>query len=156
MSFRNSELWRTFIKEAFNVPVKLVKFCCMLHITRTYILDFAYVHTLFLSQIHIFQSKLVIYRLNIGWINISNWILQAPGPSMLPTLNLSGDILLVDRISPRFRKVAPGDIVLVVSPENPRKIITKRLTAMEDDIVTLSSVDPDNTDKCDTLVVCFY
>lgn len=53
MSFRNSELWRTFIKEAFNVPVKLVKFCCMLHITRTYILDFAYVHTLFLSQIHI-------------------------------------------------------------------------------------------------------
>lgn len=75
---------------------------------------------------------------------------------MLPTLNLSGDILLVDRISPRFRKVAPGDIVLVVSPENPRKIITKRLTAMEDDIVTLSSVDPDNTDKCDTLVVCFY
>ena len=81
--------------------------------------------------------------------------MQATGPSMLPTLNIEGDALLIDRISPRFRKVIPGDVVIVCSPENPRKLVTKRLIAKEDDSVTFL-VDPKNSDKCKTVVVCSH
>lgn len=79
-------------------------------------------------------------------------IASVPGPSMLPTIDISGDIVLVDRISHRFCKIVPGDIVIVASPENPRKVITKRLLAMEDDSVTFL-VDPKNSDKCETIMV---
>ncbi|KAL3635564.1 hypothetical protein CASFOL_020111 [Castilleja foliolosa] len=34
------------------------------------------------------------------------------GPSMLPTLNFSGDVLLVEKLSHRLGRVGPGDVVL--------------------------------------------
>ncbi|CAN6452988.1 unnamed protein product [Victoria cruziana] len=58
------------------------------------------------------------------------------GPSMLPTINLTGDILLVEKVSVRLDKIKRGDVVLVRSPENPRKIVTKRITGLEGDEVT--------------------
>ncbi|KAK9706928.1 hypothetical protein RND81_07G161400 [Saponaria officinalis] len=72
--------------------------------------------------------------------------------SMLPTMSISGDVILVDRLSPRFGEIVPGDIVIVRSPENPRKVITKRLIAREDDSVTFL-VDPKNSDQSKTVVV---
>ncbi|CAO2823426.1 unnamed protein product [Amaranthus hypochondriacus] len=110
--------WLSFVKEASSASMAIVKFYCVLHVTRTYLLD----------------------------------VSSAPGPSMIPTLNIEGDALLIDRISPRFRKVIPGDVVIVCSPENPRKLVTKRLIAKEDDSVTFL-VDPKNSDKCKTVVV---
>ncbi|XP_038882983.1 mitochondrial inner membrane protease subunit 1-like [Benincasa hispida] len=74
------------------------------------------------------------------------------GPSMLPTLNLTGDFILADRLSTRFGRVGVGDIVLVKSPENPRKVMAKRLMGMEGDSVTYV-VDPKNSDWCETVVV---
>ncbi|GMY37877.1 mitochondrial inner membrane protease subunit 1-like [Fagus crenata] len=76
----------------------------------------------------------------------------AYGPSMLPTFNLTGDLFLSERLSVWFGKVGPGDIVLVRSPENPRKVMAKRLLGMEADSVTYV-VDPKNSDKCETIVV---
>ncbi|KAK6134440.1 hypothetical protein DH2020_031819 [Rehmannia glutinosa] len=74
------------------------------------------------------------------------------GPSMLPTLNFTGDVLLVDKLSPMLGKVGPGDVVLVRSPENPRKTITKRIVGLEGDIVTFL-VDPGRSDLSHSLVV---
>ncbi|GMP73903.1 hypothetical protein CsSME_00031493 [Camellia sinensis var. sinensis] len=74
------------------------------------------------------------------------------GPSMLPTFSLTGDLILAERISTRFGKVVPGDIVLVRSSENPRKIVAKRVKGMEGDSVTYV-VDPNNSDRRDTFVV---
>ncbi|KAK9706929.1 hypothetical protein RND81_07G161400 [Saponaria officinalis] len=79
-------------------------------------------------------------------------IAYTPGASMLPTMSISGDVILVDRLSPRFGEIVPGDIVIVRSPENPRKVITKRLIAREDDSVTFL-VDPKNSDQSKTVVV---
>ncbi|KNA13536.1 hypothetical protein SOVF_115820 [Spinacia oleracea] len=79
-------------------------------------------------------------------------VASIPGPSMLPTLNITGNVVLVDRISPRFSKIAAGDIVIVGSPENPTKVITKRLIGVEDDSITYL-VDPKHTEKCNTVVV---
>lgn len=78
--------------------------------------------------------------------------LQAYGPSMLPTFNLTGDLFLAERLSPRFGKMRPGDIVLIRSPESPRKVIAKRLLGMEGDSVTYF-VDPKNSTRSETVVV---
>lgn len=100
------------------------------------------------------NSSMAFIRCVYGEL-FSSITLQAPVPSMIPTLNIEGDALLIDRISPWFRKVIPGDVVIVCSPENPRKLVTKRLIAKEDDSVTFL-VDPKNSDKCKTVVVCSH
>ncbi|KAJ8761298.1 hypothetical protein K2173_001354 [Erythroxylum novogranatense] len=74
------------------------------------------------------------------------------GPSMLPTLSLTGDLVLAERITPRLGKVGIGDVVLVRSPENPRKVVTKRVVGVEGDRVTYF-VDPKNSDRCQTILV---
>lgn len=72
---------------------------------------------------------------------------------MLPTLNLTGDVVLAEHVSTRLGKVGPGDVVVVRSPENPNKYVTKRILGMEGDKVTFS-VDPISSDSSKTLVVC--
>ncbi|KAF8413593.1 hypothetical protein HHK36_001585 [Tetracentron sinense] len=71
---------------------------------------------------------------------------------MIPTFSLTGELILAERISTRFGKVGSGDVVLVRSPENPRKIVTKRVVAMEGHRVTFL-VDPKNLDRSQTVVV---
>ncbi|XP_010552152.1 PREDICTED: mitochondrial inner membrane protease subunit 1 [Tarenaya hassleriana] len=63
------------------------------------------------------------------------------GPSMLPTLNLTGDVILAEHVSHRFGKVELGDVVLVRSPRDPRKMVTKRVLGLEGHRVTFSA-DP--------------
>ncbi|XWS16822.1 hypothetical protein CRYUN_Cryun33cG0013600 [Craigia yunnanensis] len=74
------------------------------------------------------------------------------GPSMLPTLNITGDVVLVEHLSHRTGKVGSGDLVLVRSPLDPRKTLTKRIVAMEDDKVTFS-LDPTRNYSSRSLVV---
>ncbi|XP_050140836.1 uncharacterized protein LOC126616766 [Malus sylvestris] len=67
------------------------------------------------------------------------------GPSMLPTLNISG-MLLSEHVSRRIGMVGSGDLVLVWSPTDPRKIVTKRVLGMQGDKVTYF-VDPKHSDR---------
>ena len=82
---------------------------------------------------------------------IIEW-LQAYGPSMVPTFNLTGDMFLAERLSIKFGKVGPKDFVLLRSPESPRKVMVKRLLGLESHSVTYV-VDPMKSDRCDTIVV---
>ncbi|KAK4342156.1 hypothetical protein RND71_037972 [Anisodus tanguticus] len=68
---------------------------------------------------------------------------------MLPTLNLTGDVLLAEHVSLLLNKVGPGDVVLVRSPENPRKTV---IVGMEGDTVTFLA-DPSRSDRYITLKV---
>jgi mitochondrial inner membrane protease subunit 1 len=74
------------------------------------------------------------------------------GPSMLPAMNLAGDVVAVDRVSVRLGRVEPGDVVLMISPEDPRKAVAKRVVGMGGDSVTYL-VDPGNSDATKTVVV---
>ncbi|GMP66164.1 hypothetical protein CsSME_00026634 [Camellia sinensis var. sinensis] len=89
-------------------------------------------------------------------LHVTNNYLCSPtlvyGPSMLPTLNLTGDVVLAEYLSTRFGKVGLGDVILVRSPENPTRIVTKRIVGMEGDTVTFL-VDPMNSDRSHILVV---
>ncbi|XVE88350.1 hypothetical protein DITRI_Ditri19aG0062600 [Diplodiscus trichospermus] len=92
-----------------------------------------------------------------GWSSFTSilrtvCLVQTYGPSMLPTLNITGNLVLAERISTRTVKLRPGDVVIFRSPESPRKIVCKRLIGMEGDHVTYV-VDPKNNDGCETIVV---
>ncbi|RVW81901.1 hypothetical protein CK203_033239 [Vitis vinifera] len=52
-------------------------------------------------------------------------------------------------------KVRPGDVVLVRSPENPRKTVSKRILGMEGDRVTFM-IDPKNSNRCQSVVAHDY
>ncbi|XP_047944754.1 mitochondrial inner membrane protease subunit 1-like [Salvia hispanica] len=77
------------------------------------------------------------------------------GPSMRPTFD-DFNIVLVEKISILRGKVDRGDIVIMASPEQSRKCITKRIKALGGDVV--SYAPPNNrrrgyTDLKKTLVV---
>ncbi|KAL6908229.1 hypothetical protein ACP4OV_002399 [Aristida adscensionis] len=74
------------------------------------------------------------------------------GPSMLPAMNLAGDVVAVDKVSVKRGSVAPGDVVLLISPEDPRKTVAKRVVGMQGDAVTYL-LDPGNSDASNTVVV---
>lgn len=138
--------WSSIAKEALSQTFIVAKFLCLLHVTNAYIcsptLVFFYPFPPFSS------SSPSLFWFNQGAIM---W-LQVFGPSMLPTLNLSGDVLLAEHVSHRLGKVGPGDVVLVRSPLDPRKIVTKRIVGMEGDRISFS-LDPSSTDSCHTIVV---
>jgi len=71
---------------------------------------------------------------------------------MLPAMNLAGDVVAVDRVSVRLGRVSTGDVVLMISPEDPRKSIAKRVVGMQGDSVTYL-VNPGNSDASKTVVV---
>eukprot|EP00213_Chloropicon_mariensis_P002623 CAMPEP_0197482958 /NCGR_PEP_ID=MMETSP1309-20131121/56635_1 /TAXON_ID=464262 /ORGANISM="Genus nov. species nov., Strain RCC998" /LENGTH=182 /DNA_ID=CAMNT_0043025539 /DNA_START=387 /DNA_END=936 /DNA_ORIENTATION=+ len=66
-------------------------------------------------------------------------IAYTKGPSMLPTFNNKGDVVLVEHLSRRFYKLKPGDVVISACPYEPHKLVCKRLLALEGEVA------PNNT-----------
>lgn len=59
---------------------------------------------------------------------------QTVGPSMAPTLNPSGDIILHESLTP-LKKLRRGDVIIAVSPEDPANRVCKRIVALPGDVV---------------------
>ncbi|KIR59870.1 mitochondrial inner membrane protease subunit 2 [Cryptococcus bacillisporus CA1873] len=64
------------------------------------------------------------------------------GGSMQPTFNpdlatnpLHNDVVLLERWSPAMNKYKRGDVVTLWSPQNPQLLTTKRIVALEGDLV---------------------
>ncbi|OQS06994.1 mitochondrial inner membrane protease subunit 1-like, partial [Thraustotheca clavata] len=68
------------------------------------------------------------------------------GPSMTPTIP-DGTILLVDRMSLKWRPVQAGDIILAYSPVKTDASMCKRVIAMEGQIIKRRRVGDDNTEE---------
>ena len=58
------------------------------------------------------------------------------GPSMLPTFNASGDIVLLDRLSPRLKPFEVGEVVVSRSPTHPKQTVCKRIMGLVGSIST--------------------
>lgn len=52
------------------------------------------------------------------------------GPSMLPNFNMTGDIVAVDHITPRFKGYDLGDVVVCISPCVPGRAVLKRILGL--------------------------
>ena len=59
------------------------------------------------------------------------------GPSMRPTFNRSGDVVLMERVSVMTGGVERGDVVIARSPANPRHTVCKRVLGKEGDIIAV-------------------
>jgi mitochondrial inner membrane protease subunit 1 len=57
------------------------------------------------------------------------------GPSMLPTLHVQGDVVVVEHVTARYRPLRLGDVVVARSPGNPRQYICKRVLGLPGDLV---------------------
>ncbi|KAI8833557.1 peptidase S24/S26A/S26B/S26C [Chytridium lagenaria] len=67
-------------------------------------------------------------------------ITMCTGPSMLPTFNIGGDIVLVEYVSWKwFRKLERGEVVVAISPLTPTRAVCKRVLGLPGDKVL---VDP--------------
>ncbi|KAL3849368.1 hypothetical protein ACJIZ3_011250 [Penstemon smallii] len=101
-------------------------------------------------------SHSFVFAQFLSLLHLSHTYICSPtlvyGPSMLPTLNFTGDVVLVEKLSTLLGRVGSGDVVLVKSPENPKKTITKRIIGVEGDTVSFL-VDPANTDRFHSIVV---
>jgi len=66
-------------------------------------------------------------------------ISQMEGPSMLPTLADSGELVFESCFAYRFFPIARGDLVTLKSPLDPQRIVCKRVIGLPGDIIC---VDP--------------
>ncbi|NLA58833.1 MAG: signal peptidase I [Firmicutes bacterium] len=58
------------------------------------------------------------------------------GPSMLPTLQ-SGEKLLIDKITYRFRPPQRGEVIVFRYPTNPKEHFIKRVIGIPGDIISI-------------------
>ncbi|EEY53724.1 mitochondrial inner membrane protease subunit 1, putative [Phytophthora infestans T30-4] len=88
-------------------------------------------------------SSVLTMLIRFGGVSYCLWeaadTIKCSGPSMLPTLNRDGDILLLDKLSPKLRKLQPGEVVIARSVSNPRRTVCKRIIAQEGDTVCVRS-----------------
>lgn len=61
---------------------------------------------------------------------------------MLPTLNMTGDIVGFEHLTQRFSKLDTGDLVVAVSPTDPSKLVCKRIIGVPGDKVVIDPVSP--------------
>ncbi|TFK40975.1 peptidase S24/S26A/S26B/S26C, partial [Crucibulum laeve] len=63
------------------------------------------------------------------------------GPSMLPTLADGGELVIEDRLTYRIfpNRLARGDLVTLISPLDPQRLICKRVIGLPGDVIC---VDP--------------
>ena len=129
--------WKSAAKEVLDRTAIVAKFLCLLHVTNNYLCSPTLVgNPINTSSIFLFPFFFFFWGLGLLSCGV-----QVYGPSMLPTLNLTGDVVLAEHVSHRIGKVGTGDLVLVRSPVDPRRILTKRVVGMEGDTVSFY-VDP--------------
>ncbi|XP_036338851.1 mitochondrial inner membrane protease subunit 1 [Rhagoletis pomonella] len=74
------------------------------------------------------------------------------GPSMEPTLH-SKNILLTERISTRFHNPRRGDIIIAVSPTDPKQFICKRIIGIPGDRIVLKNNAPPTDTAADAAIL---
>jgi len=57
-------------------------------------------------------------------------LMACVGPSMMPTMNASGDLVLTQRF---YKNIQRGDVIVAISPNNPQHLICKRIIGLSGD-----------------------
>jgi len=72
--------------------------------------------------VHVFQTYIAELTMCIG-------------PSMLPTFNVSGDVVVMEHITPYRGRLCQGDVIVARSPTDHTQTVCKRILAMEGDTI---------------------
>lgn len=84
------------------------------------------------------SERLFIVRTQHTWciFCIHSLVLQTHGPSMMPTLNEMGDVVLVDKLSPRlWNPIQRNDVVVADSSYKADFSVCKRVVGLPGDVV---------------------
>jgi mitochondrial inner membrane protease subunit 1 len=93
------------------------------------------------ETLHFLGGIVVVGSIMHVWANYVLNVTLVIGPSMLPTFNRAGDIVLSDALTPRFTGFHAGDVVVAASPTDPKKSVCKRIRAVEGDTVKVPMTD---------------
>jgi hypothetical protein len=138
------------MQEAWERSMVFTQFLCFLHVFSNHVCQVHQVRELqfllrlmwsFSKSSGCFAASFVRFHHRPYLLDLSFplWFgyVQCLGPSMLPTFNVSGDILLLEHLSVTFEKIRAGDVVMARSPVNPRVMVCKRVLGLEGDRVTV-------------------
>lgn len=67
-------------------------------------------------------------------------LFQCTGPSMEPTI-FTNNIIFTEHLTPRFRKIERGDIIIAKCPTNPKQYICKRVVGLPGDHMKIDITD---------------
>ncbi|KAK4533828.1 hypothetical protein CCYA_CCYA19G4710 [Cyanidiococcus yangmingshanensis] len=88
-----------------------------------------------------FAAALYMFQRNVGELMI------CIGPSMLPTLSADGDVVILEHLTPQLREVERADVIVAVSPQNPRMSVCKRVIALSGEKVSVSNKTADRIEE---------
>ena len=111
----NSKLFRTTLATA--------NFAALLHCSNEY----------FFEMIAVSCDSLLFPLIISNACSSIHWkqLNQCIGPSMEPTFNCMGDLVITDKFSYRFlSKPRRGDVVMCTAPHDPSKTVVKRILAV--------------------------
>ncbi|XP_050529140.1 mitochondrial inner membrane protease subunit 2-like isoform X2 [Daktulosphaira vitifoliae] len=87
-----------------------------------------------------YYTKNIIFGIAIGhtFVDTFGSIARVDGISMQPTFNPNRcvDHVFLFRLPVKFDKIKPGDVIVAISPRNPKETIIKRVIGTEGDTVT--------------------
>ncbi|KAL3423286.1 mitochondrial inner membrane protease subunit [Phlyctema vagabunda] len=83
----------------------------------------------------VFAAILKTFALAHLMMDFVGFIVPAAGPSMLPTLEVAGERLLINKAYRRGRDVKVGDLVSFKAMDVPGKLVLKRVVGMSGDYV---------------------
>ncbi|KAG0223543.1 hypothetical protein BGW42_005821 [Actinomortierella wolfii] len=89
------------------------------------------------------RNSAIVLQVACGYQVFSDYVAEWTfcfGPSMLPTLNVTGDLVVFERLTPKFSKFEAGDVVVAVSPFDPTKLICKRVIGVAGDKVCIDPI----------------
>lgn len=87
-----------------------------------------------LAVLHVFNiwAGIHFFVQNVGWLYLVD------GPSMVPTMSASGEVVVENRwITPA--RISRGDLVTFTSPLDPARVVCKRVVGLPGDVIC---VDP--------------
>lgn len=75
----------------------------------------------------------MVVRFGAGAYAFQEYVMNSTmcvGPSMMPTVNPRGDVLLAEYLSPRLSLIRSGDVVVATKPNNGKVLVVKRVRGM--------------------------
>lgn len=111
---------RGLLSEFWERGKALAQFACVVHLFHEHVLEITMV-----------RSR---HEANGGGVCSADrrgcGMKKCMGPSMVPTLNPEGDVVLLDRLFSKFQGIRKGDVVVATSMQNPKQTVCKRVAAL--------------------------
>ena len=146
MRMSSAMMRRVLASEGAQQCWALAKFGCFLHCIHEYVLEVSVARARAPARRARARELAAARSRSILRVARLRQVTMCVGPSMLPTFNTAGDVVILDRTSQWLRGEGgkqrtvrelcpPGSVVISRSPTNPQQTVCKRVIAVEGDAI---------------------